>query len=268
MMYIAVLLGVLGLVLGSFVNALVWRLKTKRNWVSERSQCVHCHHTLAPLDLIPVISWVLLRGKCRYCKKPISVQYPLVELATAALFVASYVWWPTPLTSGFQILDFSLWLLALVILMALFVYDLRWFILPDKLTYPLIAIGLIDGIIRIVWVNPSAHPVGLLELAYGLLPIAGLYGFLFFVSKGQWVGLGDAKLGAFIGLVLGWQGALLVLILANFLGLLVILPGLLMQKITRSTRVPFGPFLIVAFIAAGLFGGWLIDWYIANNFLI
>jgi len=269
MIYIAILLGLLGLALGSFVNAFVWRLKTKRDWVSGRSECVHCHHTLAASDLIPVVSWVFLRGKCRYCKKPISVQYPLVELATGLLFVASYLWWPISLNSGFAIADFVLWLLSLVILMSLFLYDLKWYTLPDKLTYPLMLIGLVQGILRVVWIAPgAAHPAGLLELVYGLLPIAGLYAFLFFVSKGRWVGLGDAKLGVFIGLVLGWQGALLVLVLANFMGVLVVLPGLLMQKIGRNSKVPFGPFLIIAFIVAALFGGWLIDWYVANNFII
>ncbi len=87
------LLFVCGLVLGSFVNALVWRIREKRTWVNDRSECVHCHHKLAPLDLIPVVSWLFLRGVCRYCKKPISIQYPLVELATGALFVLSYLLW-------------------------------------------------------------------------------------------------------------------------------------------------------------------------------
>src|SRR3954465_436221 len=108
LMIIAVLV-VLGLCLGSFVNALVWRLHEqeeggskkaaakKLSIIKGRSMCPHCKHALKPIDLIPVISWLSLRGKCRYCSKPISIQYPIVELSTALLFVVSYIWWPEPL---------------------------------------------------------------------------------------------------------------------------------------------------------------------------
>src|SRR4029079_16791155 len=90
------LLVVFGLVFGSFINALVWRLHAGRDWVKERSECTHCHHPLAPKDLVPVISWLWLRGRCRYCHKPID-DSPLVELAVPFLFVLSYCFWPMPL---------------------------------------------------------------------------------------------------------------------------------------------------------------------------
>ena len=135
---IIAILAVVGLILGSFVNALVWRMHEGLSVAHGRSMCPHCKHTLAARDLVPVFSWLMLRGKCRYCKKPISPQYPLVELATSGLFVASYIWWPSVFT-GSQEAIFVLWLAILVGLVALAVYDIKWFLLPNKLIYPLSA---------------------------------------------------------------------------------------------------------------------------------
>ena len=95
---IVLILFVFGLIFGSFVNAYVWRFKKRKNWVSERSICPNCKHVLRAKDLVPVLSWLSLRGKCRYCKKPISAQYPAVELFTALLFALSYAFWPYSLT--------------------------------------------------------------------------------------------------------------------------------------------------------------------------
>lgn len=252
----------LGLCMGSFVNALVWRLKEKRNWVSDRSECVHCHHKLAAIDLIPVVSWLALRGKCRYCKKPISVQYPLVELLVGALFAASFLWWPLAWTGQWHdVALFGLWLAAVVLLIAALLYDLKWGLLPDVLTYPLAVIGLLFAVIRFVTLDTVSW-VGALEVLAGLLPIAGFYGALWLASKGKWVGLGDAKLGIFLGLVLGWQLALMNLILANLIGTLIVLPALLAGKLNRQSRVPFGPFLIIAFFVVFFFGPALLDWYL------
>ncbi len=267
MIYIAIVLGVLGLCFGSFINALVWRLKNNRNWVSERSECTHCHHVLAPLDLIPVVSWLLLRGKCHYCHKPIE-DTPWTEVIMGTLFVGSYLFWPTQLHLWYQWADFGLWLVFLVFLGALLLYDLRWYLLPDKLIYPLIALGLVDGLLRAVWLQHLSPLETVTGLAFGLLPIAGFYGLLYAASRGRWIGFGDVKLGAFMGLVLGWQGALLVLFLGNVIGTLVILPGLMSKTLNRQSRIPFGPFLIVGFITTGLFGNYLINWYISTYLFI
>lgn len=267
MIYTALVLAVFGLCFGSFVNALVWRLKNKRDWVNDRSECVHCHHKLSALDLIPVFSWLLLKGRCRYCKKRISVQYPLVEVAVAAAFVASYLFWPLPFDQWYYIADFGLWLVFVVFLAALFLYDLKWYLLPDKLTFPLIGLGFVDALIRgflIQNLGPVEFVSGIL---FGLVPIAGLYGLLYAVSKGAWVGFGDVKLGVFIGLVLGWEGALLTLMIANIIGTLIVIPGLLSGRMSRKSRVPFGPLLIIGFFLSGVFGGRIIDIYMQSLML-
>lgn len=251
---------ILGLCFGSFVNALVWRLRKKRNFVSERSECTYCHHVLAWYDLVPVVSWLSLRGRCRYCHKQIE-DSPLTEIGLAVAFGVSYAFWPfAATTTGYVLL--GLWLLMLVLLAALFVYDLRWQLLPDKLTFPLIGLGVIWAVIYYGWYDQVSLETLLVELSGGLVSVAGIYGLLFMASKGAWVGLGDVKLGIFMGLVLGWQRGFLSLILANVLAIIIILPGLLSGKISRRSRIPFGPFLILATFISLLFGSEIISWYI------
>jgi prepilin signal peptidase PulO-like enzyme (type II secretory pathway) len=264
MIELTIFLGVLGAAMGSFIDAFTWRLHTKRNFVSDRSECEHCHHKLSVLDLIPILSWVMLDGRCRYCRKPISPLVPLVELAMAALFVASFLYWPFGFSLWQEIALFGFWLLYLVLLGVLFVYDLRWMLLPDVLVYPLITLGFIDAALRI-----SLQPGATLSdyashVVLGVLAMSGVYWLLYTVSKGRWVGFGDVKLAIFMGLVLGWQKTLLVLMLANVIGLLIVLPGLLTKRLTPKSHVPFGPFMIVAFIIVGLFGDLIIQWYMQS----
>jgi prepilin signal peptidase PulO-like enzyme (type II secretory pathway) len=252
----------LGLCFGSFINALVWRIHKKRNFVSERSECTHCHHVLAWNDLIPVVSWVMLRGKCRYCHKKID-DSPIVELLTAVAFVVSYLAWPY----GFEISGmvlFGLWLVALVLLVALAVYDSRWYLLPDSMVFPLIVVGVVIGITRFVFVETMVIGEALLNMILGVGVISGLYFALYEYSSGKWVGFGDVKLGVFIGIILGWQGALLTLFLANLIGLLYVLPLLLLNKVQPSSKIPFGPFLIAACFITFLWGQQVVEWYLQS----
>lgn len=255
-------LTLLGLAFGSFITAFTWRLHEKKNFVSGRSQCEHCGHTLGALDLVPVLSWLWLRGRCRYCAKPIGWHNPLLELIVAGLFVGSYIWWPVALSTWPAIASFILWLVFLVLLVALVVYDIRWMLLPDAIVYPLIALALIDAGLRQL-AQPYGTVVGFAEhVLFGAAALGGFYWLLHTVSKGRWVGYGDVKLGLFMGIVLGGPGALLTLFLANLLAFVVVVPGLLTGKLTRKSRVPFGPFMIAGFIISVLFGQVIINWYL------
>ena len=254
-----IILAILGISLGSFVNAAVWRIKVKKDIVHDRSECVHCHHKLSAADLVPVFSWLLLGGKCRYCRKPISIQYPIVELIVMLYFVVSYLVWPHELVGVHAWIDFGLWLSYGVGLAILFVYDLKWFMLPDKVVWPLVALGAVDFINRGLWLGWTPQQF-IFELIPALMAIAGFYYVLHVFSKGAWIGFGDVKLGIFMGLALGWQHALLCLFLANVLGCLTIIPGLATGKLKHDSRIPFGPFLILGFVIAGLWGGALIAW--------
>src|SRR5581483_10287027 len=131
---IMLVLIVLGLIWGSFVNAFVWRLHEEKDWVKGRSECTVCHHSLSTKDLVPVVSWLLLKGRCRYCHQPIK-DSPLVELTVPLLFVLSYVWWPWTL-HGEGLVRFIFWLVFILGYVILAVYDLRWKLLPNKVVYP------------------------------------------------------------------------------------------------------------------------------------
>lgn len=252
------LLILLGLVLGSFVNALVWRLHQKKNWVSDRSECDHCHHKLGVWDLIPVVSWVMLGGKCRYCGKPIA-DSPLTELSLPLLFVVSYVWWPQPL-HGEGLLNFVFWLIFLVGFMVLAVYDIRWFLLPNKIVFPLIGLAVLQLGLQLMFFDASLRDV--LGAVLGVTLISGTFYILFLVSKGTWIGLGDVKLGIVLGILAGGPlPAVLLLFVASVLGMIFSLPLLLTGKAGRKTHIPFGPFLLAAMVVVQLFGADLITWY-------
>jgi prepilin signal peptidase PulO-like enzyme (type II secretory pathway) len=259
--FIPIFLFVVGAAMGSFAGATVYRLKHKKDIVKDRSECEHCHHKLAASDLIPVFSWLWLRGRCRYCGKNIGVGTLAYELAVGAYFVLSYLLWPFPLIEWYQITDFVIWLAYGVGVTILFAYDLKWYLLPDKVVFPLIALGAVDAIIRLATTPGMTFFNALFELAAGVAAIAGFYWLLYTFSKGKWVGFGDVKLGIFLGLALGWQLALVCLFAANLLGTLLVLPGLLTGKLKRTTRIPFGPLLIAGFVIAGLFGEYILNWY-------
>lgn len=268
---IIVILVLIGLCFGSFTNALVWRLrqqslpKSKRIASNKelsiskgRSMCPNCKHTLHAIDLIPVMSWVLQNRKCRYCKKPISVQYPLVELAGAALFVISYIFWPYQI-NGLETISFIAWLTVIVGFLALIIYDLRWMILPNKIVFPLYGISAVFVLAKLIQAPSLTVLVNIiLAIAIG----GGLFYVLFQISDGSWIGGGDVKLGFMLGaLLLTPVMAVMMLFLASVLGTLVALPLMMSGKSSHKARIPFGPFLICATIIVQLFGQSILDWY-------
>lgn len=260
---------IFGLIFGSFVNALVWRVhkqsmakhkkfKARYSISKGRSQCVNCGHRLAGADLIPVLSWLLLKGKCRYCKKPISREYPLVELLTASAFVISYTYWPYTF-EALGIAAFITWLACLVILIALLAYDLKWMLLPNRL------VALVTGFaaINVIILAINHHsPMAVVEATLGALLLTGLFWGLFELSKGNWIGGGDVKLAVALGLLAGSPlKAVLLLFVASLIGTVVSLPLLATKKSDLKAKIPFGPFLIVATVVIYLFGSSLINWY-------
>lgn len=256
-----ILLAILGLCAGSFVSALTWRVHNKKDWVRGRSQCPRCGHKLGPLDLIPLVSWLMLRGRCRYCRKKISPLYPLAEVIMAGVFTLSYVFWPTSLASGGQKLLFTGWLAISVGLMALAVYDLRWRILPNRILYPTLAIALGVRLIYIfVFAQDQSDSLGGLTL--GILVSAGVFWLIFQISSGKWIGYGDVRLGLVIGTVLASaQRGFLMIFLASALGSLASIPAILNGRQKLTSRISYGPFLILATFVSLLFGESIISWY-------
>ncbi len=290
---VIVILFVLGLCLGSFVNAFVWRfheqeelkanpsvklkakpakLKAELEALSiskGRSMCVHCRHELAPRDLIPVVSYLALRGKCRYCGKPIQ-DTPLAELTTPLLFIVSYLFWPMSL-SGVGLYTFVIWLVFVVGFVALSLYDLRWYELPHKIVFPLIGLALVQTIVTSTVYGGGLPTV--LHAVWGALIGGGLFLALYTVSPkevlddgskmSKWIGGGDITLGALLGLLVGGPGnALLLIFVASLIGTIVALPLLVTGRATRTSHLPFGPFLMAGAIIVKLWGAGLIAWYV------
>lgn len=248
---------VLGLLLGSFISALVWRLYKGLDFVYGRSMCPHCHHKLGPADLMPILSWLVLGGKCRYCRKPVSWQYPATELVTGIGFAASYVYWPRELAGANEWLLFGLWLLSIVGFIALAVYDLKWMLLPDKIMWPLALLS----VIAVTVLSQIEGVQAVVDSAWGVALAFGFFFLLSALSGGRWIGGGDVKFGFIIGLWLGAVKAIVAVLLAFYSAALLILPLLMIKKISRKTRIPFGPFLIAGTFVAMLWGAEIVEWY-------
>jgi leader peptidase (prepilin peptidase)/N-methyltransferase len=284
--YLALVL--VGACLGSFAGATVWRLRARqleadkknkepydhkeyqrlkklngKKALQDRSQCLECGYELKWYDLIPIVSWLSLRGKCRACKHRIGWFEPLMEVGMVAFFVLSYVLWPGGVQTGLEIAHFSLWLAAGVAMAILFAYDAKWFLLPDVAT---VALGVIGLAIVGVSAAETQDIGGTILTAIGSVGIlGGLYAVLFAVSQGRWVGFGDVKLGAVLGLVLvDWQLAAIALFMANLIGCLIVIPLLATKKVKRNSHIPFGPMLIAGAIVAWFAGWHVLNWYLAT----
>lgn len=284
---VSILLAFFGLLMGSFAGATVWRLRArqlrldekegekvsktekqqvqhlkKQTMLKDRSICLHCGHTLRWYDLVPLVSWLETGGRCRYCHKKIGYFEPLIEVATAVFFVVSFLFWPQPLDSSLQLAQFAIWLSSGVGLIILFAYDLRWYLLPNPVVFPLIGLGLLNALLVLIDNHFLLSSVFSVLYACGIL--SGLYYVIFIFSNHKWVGFGDVKLGLALALLLAhWELAALTLFLANLIGTLLFLPMIFLGKIKRGAHIPFGPLLISGYFIAGLFGFSIINWYLS-----
>lgn len=242
--------GLLGALIGSFLNVCIlrWGADPKQSVVRPRSSCPRCGRQLVWYDNIPVISWLLLRARCRGCGEPISIQYPLVELATACIW-AYMVWRNGPTLEAVRGAVFG------TILLGIAMTDARTYIIPDEFTWG----GLIIGLVF------SAIVAGLSGLGSALLGAAVGFSLLWLVGvAGTWLfkedamGGGDVKMMAMVGAFVGWQGVLLTVFLGAFIGSLIFLPLLLAG---RKKLVPFGIFLSIGAATTYLLGPRLVMWY-------
>lgn len=286
LIYLALVL--FGACFGSFAGATVWRLRAQqlqtdkdakepydhteyrklkkllgKKRLQDRSRCLHCGYELRWYDLIPIVSWLTLRGRCRSCKHSIGRFELVMELGVAAFFVLSYAFWPGGIETGLQLAHFVLWLVAGVIMAVLFAYDLKWFLLPDRYSIALAVVGL-----AIVGVSAAeTQDIGgtLLAAVGAVGALGGLYAVLYAVSQGRWVGFGDVKLGVGLGLILvDWQLAAVALFLANFIGCLIVIPLLALKKLKRNAHIPFGPLLIAGAVLAWFIGWPVLEWYLGT----
>lgn len=256
-MLIAVWLFLFGLICGSFANAVIWRIKVGRSVARGRSVCPNCEVQLRAIDLVPVLSYIALKGRCRDCRERISLWYPTIELLTGILFFGA--WFTLNPDSLVGWIDLGFWLYIIVSLMILAVYDLRWMILPDVVLVPAIAIAILRLPLYLALGQPFSVVRG--PLIAALAGGAAFYSIAA-VSKGKWMGGGDIKLVFLIGLLLGIQKGLLAMFLATTAAALVGGTLLLLRKL-HSRYIAFGPFLAAATVAALFYGTELIAFYLS-----
>ena len=241
-----ILVAILGLVVGSFLNAVVYRLHVKVSFMRGRSYCPSCKHDLGAKDLVPLFSYLFLKGKCRYCSKKISWQYPLVEFFTMVSFLTLY--WQFGLS-----IDFFVYIIYTIFLIIIFVYDLKYYLILDKVSVPAIIVAFLLSFF-------------VLEIEFVSLLISALIGGGFFllqfvISKGKWIGGGDIRLGVIMGFMLGYPVILAALFIAYILGSVIGVVLIAGKKKKWKSQVPFGTFLSIATYIAFIVGEYVVEYY-------
>ncbi|MCL5795052.1 MAG: prepilin peptidase [Patescibacteria group bacterium] len=260
-MLIYFIIFIFGLIIGSFLNVVIYRLKEMETIVNTRSHCPKCKRELAWYDLIPFLSFIILKTKCRYCGKPISWQYPLVEIGTALLFTCIY--WHF----GNTFLTYFLILIS-CFLIVIFVYDLLHYIIPNEMIWPAIILTLlylcISPFIKLYPSTPlHLYTLSLTPALIGSAIGAGFIGLLVLITKGKGMGVGDIKLGFLLGLLNPYPYTILSLFVAFGLGALVGIFLIIFSKKSFKTAIPFGPFLIVGIFVTLFWGQKIVEWYLS-----
>jgi len=245
---------VFGLIVGSFLNVCIYRLPRNISIVRPASACPVCSTPIKPWDNIPVLSYILLRGRCRGCGERISIRYPFVELLNGIFYISVFNFfgmeWHLPLLFAFTS--------AMIVITFI---DLDFQIIPDEITLPGIGIGLIGASFMLP--DPFASPlqiVGFQSSLLGLLLGGGLYFLIAVLSKGG-MGGGDIKMMAMVGAFMGWKAVLLTTFLGSITGSIVGIFLMAFKGKGRKTKIPFGPFLALGSIITLFFGGEILRWY-------
>ncbi len=259
-LFIKIIIFIAGLCVGSFLNVCIYRIPLEKSIVFPPWGCPKCTNRLEAVDMIPVLSYIFLKGKCRNCKEPISIQYPMVELLTAVIWLVTY------LRYGFTFETAGL-IYLFTILIPVFFIDLKHMIIPNGL----VLTGLIGGAAVFAYhafVEPFAiyestlwyTPLIGMVSASGILFIIAIFGLIIYKNDGA-MGMGDVKLFMPIGLFLGWKLTVLTLILTIFIGGITSIILLIFKIKDRKSAIPFGPFIISATFFTALYGNQFIRWY-------
>lgn len=246
MLYFLLVTALLGLIMGSFLSMLIPRLHNDEpGIVRGRSHCFHCKKPLGFSELIPLLSYAMQAGKCKHCGKAIPLWYPLMELSSMILFAALFVHSPTPVAWATNAFFFS-------VLIFIFFYDLRYKEIHDLVMLPAIMVAII---LSIFLGDPLSSFLG---AGIGF----GFFALQYFASQGRWIGAGDMRIGAFIGLMLGWKFTLLALLISYVLGSLISVLLLATGKVNRKSSLPLGPFLVLGSTLVFFFGNSLLNFYL------
>jgi leader peptidase (prepilin peptidase)/N-methyltransferase len=246
-----ILIFILGLIVGSFSNVCIYRIPGNESIIFPASHCPKCRSKISPKDNIPLLSFILLKGRCRNCKSKISIQYPIVELLSGLIYLIIY------LAYGLSI-QFLIYIILSSALVIIAFIDLNEQIVPDVISLPGIVIGFIISFFvpYISFINSALGVVA----GGGIILIIGMAGSAIF--KKEAMGGGDVKLAAMIGAFLGWRYIIISLFLGFFLGALAGIILILSKIKSREDVVPFGPFIVLGSFITLLWGEKIISWYI------
>lgn len=239
-----------GLFIGSFLNVLIYRIPKGENIAFPSSHCPRCSKKLKWYDNIPLISYILLRGSCRYCDEKISLQYPLIEFLNGILYFVLYGYFGLSM-------DFIFYALIASVLIAIGVIDLKDMIIPDSLVISILVLSIVHKALNYFIYGIKAN---ILDSIIGLLIAGGLFLLILIISKGG-MGGGDITLIGVLGFVLGIPMILLNILLSFILGAMISLFLLATRLKTKKDPIPFGPFIICAFFIVLLYGNNIIYWY-------
>jgi len=257
-MSVALLFIVLGIgaIVGSFLNALLWRLHSGESMLVGRSHCTRCGHVLGALDLVPVFSFLALRGRCRHCSEAIHPSYLAVEVATATIFAAlaakAYAESTLLSQSGLAALLIAWFVAASCVVV--FVYDLKYMLIPRRVTTAATVVAFVGGVLL------GADP---LRLAFAVIVGAGVFFLQYALSNGRWIGGGDIHVGAMMGAALGWPLVVLALFVAYVIGAIYGLWLIASKQRQWKSEIPFGTFLTASTVFCLLYGERLLGWYLA-----
>jgi len=246
-----VLIFILGLIVGSFSNVCIYRIPRNESIIFPASHCPKCRRNISPKDNIPLLSYILLKGRCRNCKSKISIQYPIVELLTGLIYLIIY------LTYGLSV-QFLIYIILSSALIIIAFIDLNEQIVPDVISLPGIVIGFILSFF-VPYISFINSVLGIFA-GGGIILIIGLAGSIIF--KKEAMGGGDVKLAAMIGAFLGWRYIIISLFLGFFLGALAGIILILSKIKSREDVVPFGPFIVLGSLITLLWGEKIISWYL------
>lgn len=254
------ILFILGAAVGSFTSVAIYRIhKGEKGILFGKSKCVNCENQLKPLDLVPILSYLALRGKCRHCSKDISYMYPLLEIITGTLFALFFLKFPF-VNSALQFDStlvgmYLLYAFYTFVLVFTFFFDLHYLKVSDEILLPAILIGLIATLAAPLTPN-------ILNALFGLLIGGAFFGLQYLVSKGTWVGLGDVRVGAFMGVILGWKLVLVALFLSYIFGSAISIFIYIRKNKLRGIKIPFAPILVTGTFVTIFYGETLLAWYL------
>lgn len=252
---------IFGTALGSFLSVVIYRLHHREKGIFKgRSHCVECRTPLQAKDLIPLISYITLRGKCRYCTKEISYMYPLLELVSGGLYALFFLKFPFfdefLNFDGVLLIQYLLFGIYTFILLFTFFFDLHYRHVADEILLPAILLGLVATL-----VPGSPH---IIDALIGLVIPVVFFGAQFVLSRGTWIGSGDLRVGAFMGVILGWKLVIVSLVLSYIIGSIVSILVAVKKHQFYGVKIPFAPFLVTGTFLTIFFGEKILRWYLSG----